>query len=104
MDQFSAWIQQLKDKGYSDEEIGKMFAGTTKLSAADLEAAVLETLTEEEMDMIDQLPSEEAAAGKIQELFQQHTGMTLNQLMEKTQADVMKVLADNIEAKSTPTA
>lgn len=62
-----------------------MLAGVAKLSAVSLYSAMMTSLTEEDMKEVEAIPDDEAAKKKMEELFQQRTGMTIDELAKRTQ-------------------
>lgn len=82
---FSDWLSQLKAKGKSDEEVGQLLAGVAKLSALDVYAALMTSLTEEDMKEVEAISDDEAAKKRMEELFAQRTGMTIDQLIQRAQ-------------------
>ena len=50
---FAEWLKRLKDEGKTDEEIGQLLAGVAKLSALDIYAALMTSLTEEDMKEVE---------------------------------------------------
>lgn len=82
---FTDWLTKLKNEGKTDEEIGQMLAGVAKLSALSLYNAMMTSLTEEDMRAVEAIPDDEAAKKKMEELFRERTGMTVDQLAKSAQ-------------------
>ncbi len=82
---FAGWLKRLKDEGKTDEEIGQMLAGVAKLSALDVYAALMTSLTEEDMKEVEAIGDDEAAKKRMEELFKQRSGMTVDELVGKVQ-------------------
>ena len=83
---FPKFIEALKARGRSDQEIGQLLAGAMKLTALDLYVAMMTNLTDADFEELDKLPDEEAVAKRAAEIFQERTGMTLDELAEEIQA------------------
>ena len=82
---FSDWLSNLKAEGKTDEEIGQMLAGVAKLSALDVYAALMTSLTEEDMKTVEQITDDEEAKKKMEELFAKRAGMSIDQLVQRSQ-------------------
>ena len=82
---FSDWLKRLKDERKTDEEIGQLLAGVAKLSALDVYAALMTSLTEEDMKEVEAISDDEAAKKRMEELFKQRSGMTVDELVAKVQ-------------------
>ena len=83
--EFGKFLTHLKSQGKTDEEIGQLLAGVAKLSALDVYAALMTSLTEEDMKEVEAIPDDEQAKQKMEELFAQRTGMTIDQLIQRAQ-------------------
>ena len=75
----------MKDERKTDEEIGQLLAGVAKLSALDVYAALMTSLTEEDMKEVEAISDDEAAKKRMEELFKQRSGMTVDELVAKVQ-------------------
>ena len=82
---FTDWLAKLKAEGKTDEEVGQLLAGVAKLSALDVYAALMTSLTEEDMKEVEAIADDEAAKKRMEELFQQRTGMTVDEMVQKVQ-------------------
>lgn len=82
---FSDWLKRLKDEGKTDEEIGQLLAGVAKLSALDVYAALMTSLTEEDMKEVEAIGDDEQAKQKMEELFKLRSGMTVDEMIQKAQ-------------------
>jgi len=82
---FADWLKRLKDEGKTDEEIGQMLAGVAKLSALDVYAALMTSLTEEDMKEVEAIGDDEAAKKRMEELFRERSGMTVDEMVTKVQ-------------------
>ena len=82
---FADWLKRLKTEGKTDEEIGQMLAGVAKLSALDVYAALMTSLTEEDMKEVEAIGDDEQAKKRMEELFKQRSGMTVDELVTKVQ-------------------
>lgn len=82
---FADWLKRLKDEGKTDEEIGQLLAGVAKLSALDVYAALMTSLTEEDMKEVEAIADDEAAKKKMEELFKLRSGMTVDEMVQKVQ-------------------
>jgi len=82
---FSDWLKRLKDEGKTDEEIGQMLAGVAKLSALDVYAALMTSLTEEDMKEVEAIADDGAAKKRMEELFRERSGMTVDEMVQKVQ-------------------
>ncbi len=82
---FAEWLKRLKDEGKTDEEIGQLLAGVAKLSALDVYAALMTSLTEEDMKEVEAIADDEAAKKRMEELFKQRSGMTVDEVVGKVQ-------------------
>ena len=82
---FADWLKRLKDEGKTDEQIGQLLAGVAKLSALDVYAALMTSLTEEDMKEVEAIGDDEQAKQKMEELFAKRTGMTVDELVTKVQ-------------------
>ncbi len=81
MDKFKQFIDTLRSKGKSDDEIAKLLAGAQKFSAIELFAIVMMVLTDEEMTQVEAITDDAQARQKMIDLFQAKTGITLEELM-----------------------
>ncbi|KKU12816.1 MAG: hypothetical protein UX17_C0036G0007 [Parcubacteria group bacterium GW2011_GWC2_45_7] len=82
---FSDWLVKLKQEGKTDEEIGQLLAGVAKLSALDIYAALMTSLTEEDMKEVEAISGDEAAKKRMEELFTKRAGMSIDQLVQQSQ-------------------
>ena len=82
---FTDWLAKLKAEGKTDEEVGQLLAGVAKLSALDVYAALMTSLTEEDMKQVEAISDDEAAKKRMEELFAERTGMTVDQLVQQSQ-------------------
>lgn len=82
---FTNWLAKLKAEGKTDEEVGQLLAGVAKLSALDVYAALMTSLTEEDMKTVEAITDDEAAKKKMEELFKLRSGMTVDEMVEKVQ-------------------
>lgn len=82
---FSNWLAKLKAEGKTDEEVGQLLAGVAKLSALDVYAALMTSLTEEDMKEVEAIAGDEAAKKRMEELFKLRSGMTVDEMVEKVQ-------------------
>lgn len=87
---FADWLAKLKQEGKTDEEIGQLLAGVAKLSALDVYAALMTSLTEDDMKAVEAIPDDEQAKAKMEELFKLRTGLTVDELVAKTQEGFAK--------------
>ena len=78
---YKQWIDTLRAKGQSDDDIAKMIAGAVKLSSMELFTLVMATLSEEELQQIETIPNDEQAQQKITELFEKKAGITMQELV-----------------------
>ena len=81
MDKFKQFIDTLRSKGKSDDEIAKLLAGAQKFSAMELFSIVMMVLTDEEMTQVGEIADDTQAQQKMIELFQAKAGITLEELM-----------------------
>lgn len=84
---FSDWLKSLKQEGKTDEQIGQLLAGVAKLSALDVYAALMTSLTEEDMKEVEQIGDDEQAKKRMEELFKLRSGMTVEELVKKSQEE-----------------
>lgn len=82
---FTDWLAKLKAEGKTDEEIGQMLAGVAKLSALDVYAGLMTSLTEEDMKEVEAIADDEAAKKRMEELFKLRSGMSVDDLVKKVQ-------------------
>lgn len=82
---FADWLKRLKAEGKSDEEVGQLLAGVAKLSALDVYAALMTSLTEEDMKEVEQIADDEQAKKRMEELFKLRSGMSVDELAAKVQ-------------------
>ena len=82
---FGDWINKLKTEGKTDEEVGQLLAGVAKLSALDVYAALMTSLTEEDMKEVEAISDDEAAKKRMEELFVERAGMSIDQLVQQSQ-------------------
>ena len=83
--QFGKFLTQLKSQGKTNEEVGQLLAGVAKLSALDVYAALMTSLTEEDMKEVEAISDDEEAKKKMEELFKQRTGSSIDQLVQQSQ-------------------
>jgi hypothetical protein len=83
--EFGKFLAHLKSQGKSDEEIGQLLAGVAKLSALDVYAALMTSLTEEDMKEVEAIGDDEAAKKRMEELFKLRSGMTVDEVVGKVQ-------------------
>lgn len=67
-----------------------MLAGVAKLSALDVYAALMTSLTEEDMKEVEQIGDDEQAKKRMEELFKLRSGMTVDEMVEKVQENFAK--------------
>lgn len=84
------FIEELKKRGRTDQEIAQLLAGTTKLTALDLYVAMMTTLSDEQFAELDKLSSEEDMEKRAEAMFQEKTGMTLDELADQLQSGMLK--------------
>jgi len=65
--------------------IGQLLAGVAKLSALDVYAALMTSLTEEDMKEVEAIGDDEAAKKRMEELFRERSGMTVDEMVQKVQ-------------------
>lgn len=82
---FTDWLAKLKAEGKTDEEVGQLLAGVAKLSALDVYAALMTSLTEEDMKTVEAITDDEEAKKKMEELFKLRSGMTVDEMVKKAQ-------------------
>lgn len=82
---FTDWLKKLKESGKTDEEVGQLLAGVAKLSALDIYAALMTSLTEDDMKEVEAISDDEAAKKRMEELFAQRTGLSIDQLVQQSQ-------------------
>ena len=82
---FADWLKRLKDEGKTDEQIGQLLAGVAKLSALDVYAALMTSLTEEDMKEVEAVGDDEQAKKRMEELFKFRSGMTVDEMVKKVQ-------------------
>lgn len=87
---FSDWLAKLKAEGKTDQEIGQLLAGLSKLSALNVYSAIMSSLTEDDMKVVEAIADEEQAKQKMEELFKLRTGMTVDELVKKSQEEFAK--------------
>lgn len=94
---FTNWLAKLKAEGKTDEEVGQLLAGVAKLSALDVYAALMTSLTEEDMKEVEAISDDEEAKKKMEELFAKRTGLSIDQLIQQSQEAFASgyVAADN---------
>jgi len=83
--EFGKFLTHLKSQGKTDEEIGQLLAGVAKLSALDVYAALMTSLTEEDMKEVEAISDDEAAKKRMEELFVERAGMSIDQLVQQSQ-------------------
>ncbi len=82
---FVNFLAHLKSQGKTDEEIGQLLAGVAKLSALDVYAALMTSLTEDDMKEVEAIADEEQAKKRMEELFRERSGMTVDEMVQKAQ-------------------
>lgn len=87
---FREWLNKLKAEGKTDQEIGQLLAGLSKLSALNVYSAIMSSLTEDDMKEVEAIADEGQAKQKMEELFKLRTGMTVDELVEKSQSEFAK--------------
>ncbi|MBI5356553.1 hypothetical protein HZB78_02985 [Candidatus Collierbacteria bacterium] len=87
---FGDWLNKLKAEGKTDQEIGQLLAGMSKLSALSVYSSIMSSLTEEDMKEVEAIADEEMAKQKMEELFKLRTGMTVDELVQKGQEGFVK--------------
>ena len=87
---FVDWLNKLKAEGKTDQEIGQLLAGLSKLSAMNVYSAIMSSLTEDDMKEVEAIADEGQARQKMEELFKIRTGMTVDELVEKSQSEFAK--------------
>ena len=83
--EFGKFLTHLKSQGKNDEEIGQLLAGVAKLSALDVYAALMTSLTEEDMKEVEAIGDDEQAKKRMEELFKFRSGMTVDEMVKKVQ-------------------
>lgn len=87
---FGDWLNKLKVEGKTDQEIGQLLAGLSKLSALNVYSAIMSSLTEDDMKEVEAVVDEGQARQKMEELFKLRTGMTVDELVKKSQEEFAK--------------
>ncbi|MEK7111165.1 MAG: hypothetical protein AAB856_01080 [Patescibacteria group bacterium] len=87
---FGEWLNKLKAEGKTDQEIGQLLAGLSKLSALNVYSAIMSSLTEDDMKEVEAIADEGQARQKMEELFKIRTGMTVDELVGKSQSEFAK--------------
>ena len=85
MDAVQQWIQQLEQSGKTPQEIQVMLYALRNTSAAALNVAILSCFTDAEKTEIEAIVDESQAEQRMQELFQQHTSVTVDQFVQDLQ-------------------
>ena len=80
---FADFLAKLKDSGKTDQEIRQLVSGVAKLSAVELYTALMTALTEDDMKLVEAISDDAEAKKKMEELFAQRTGMTLDELAKQ---------------------
>lgn len=88
------FIEELKRRGRTDQEIAQLIAGTIKLSAMDLYVAMMTHLSDADLAELDKLPDEEAMMKRAEEIFVQKTGMNLDELADSLQQTMLQAAID----------
>ena len=89
MDAVQQWIQQLEQSGKTPQEIQVMLYALRNTSAAALNVAILSCFTDAEKAEIEVIVDESQAEQRMQELFQQHIGVTVDQFVQDLQQKFM---------------
>lgn len=84
---FGDWLNKLKTEGKTDQEIGQLLAGLSKLSALNVYSAIMSSLTEDDMKEVEAIADEGQAKQKMEELFKIRTGTTVDELVGKSQSE-----------------
>lgn len=91
---YKKFVETLKTKGRTDEEISQLVAGSVRLTAMDLYVAMMTNLTDEDLAELDKLPTEKEIMKRAEELFIQRTGMTLDELADQAQTGMLQAAVD----------
>lgn len=87
---FSNWVAKLTASGKSADEIRQLLLGVARLSALDLYTAIMLSLTEADLKLINEMGDTPAAQDKMAQLFKERTGMTVDEVARNTQAAFAK--------------
>ena len=96
------FVEELKKRGRTDQEIAQLIAGTIKLSAMDLYVAMMTHLSDADLAELDKLPDEEAMMKRAEEIFVQKTGMNLEELADSLQQTMLQAAIDVNAEDETP--
>lgn len=84
-DKFHIWLTKLKISGKSNEEISKILDGVAKYSSIAIYEAIMLTLSEKDMNEIEQIESETEAMKRIEEKLEKRHRMKLNEFVGQIQ-------------------
>ena len=87
---FQQFIDQLKSKGFTLEQLAAIVAYETQISSAGLFQMMCAVLTEEDLKQIEEVTDEKQAMQLAEQLFEKRSGMTIQGALEQLQEMLRK--------------
>ncbi|HZZ98724.1 MAG TPA: hypothetical protein VFG51_02205 [Candidatus Saccharimonadia bacterium] len=89
-DPIHQWIDMLKQKGLSEEDLNTMLAASAVAESAGVFLLLTASLTEDDIKLLETISDQNEAMKKAEELFQQRTGMTVDELVQKVESGAVE--------------
>lgn len=87
---FQQFINQLKSKGFTLEQLAAIVAYETQISSAGLFQMMCAVLTEDDLKQIEEVGDEKQAMQLAEQLFEKRSGMTIQGALEQLQEMLRK--------------
>lgn len=87
---FQQFVDQLKSKGFTLEQLAAIVAYETQISSAGLFQMMCAVLTEEDLKQIEEVSDEKQAMQLAEQLFEKRSGMTIQGALEQLQEMLRK--------------
>lgn len=85
MDTFSQWLDQLQQKGITEEQLRSVVTGAYNTVSTSLFLVMMTSLNEEDLQCIEAETDEQKADQLIRTFFQQRVGMTVDEVVQRLQ-------------------
>lgn len=87
---FQQFVDQLKSRGFTLEQLAAIVAYETQISSAGLFQMMCAVLTEEDLKQIEEVSDEKQAMQLAEQLFEKRSGMTIQGALEQLQEMLRK--------------
>lgn len=87
---FQAWLEKLIEQGFSEDQIAAILAHETQISAGALYQLISSSLTEEDIQEIEQAQNDQDSDKLVESLFKKRTGMTIEDALNQLRESLMQ--------------